>query len=92
MCRPPARPAQKPQPRITANDDQVGPVTGRVNHPSPSEKSVSATKPAEKCLSDLCDFGRQMEKDGYWLGGSGYGYGYPMAESGYVTLEGSVQC
>jgi sporulation protein YlmC with PRC-barrel domain len=58
-------------------------ATGVVNRPSPDEKKVSAIKPVEKCLSDLHAFDNQMETDGYWLVGSGYGYGYPVSGAGY---------
>ena len=59
------------------------PATGTAAQPSASAKSISATKPAQKCLSDLRAFDNQMEKDGHWLGAAGYGYGYPMGEIGY---------
>jgi len=49
-------------------------ATDAVAKPSPSETTVSTTRPAETCLNDLGAFDRQMEKDGYWPGRAGNGY------------------
>ena len=55
----------------------------------PAATATSAKSPSQKCLSDLSAFQAQLQKDGYWRGGSGYGYGYPMVgydyDGGMVT-------
>jgi sporulation protein YlmC with PRC-barrel domain len=56
----------------------------------PIAASAAATPTADKCLTDLSAFDQQMEKDGYWLGASGYGYGYPMGGYGYGYAMGGV--
>ena len=53
------------------------PVADTSAQPTSSMENVAGPKPAEKCLSDLRAFDSQMEKDGYWLGASGDGFGYP---------------
>ena len=60
-------------------------VTGTATHTSSSgDKAVTpAVKPAASCLNDLSVFHEQMQKDGYWLGGSGDAYGYPVGDMGY---------
>ncbi len=59
--------------------------TNTMTRASPGDEKLAAVEPAKKCLGDLLAFDKQMQKDGYWLGGSGYGYGYPMdgLSSGY---------
>lgn len=51
--------------------------------PPAAAAAVVVSKPAEACLSDVRAFHDQMQKEGYWLGGSAYGYGYPIGGYGY---------
>lgn len=39
---------------------------------------MADAKPAQVCLDHLKAFDTRMETEGYWLGGSGYGFGYPL--------------
>jgi sporulation protein YlmC with PRC-barrel domain len=52
--------------------------TSPVHNPPGTTIAVSNEKPAQQCLTDLRAFERQMQTGGYWLPGSGDGYGYPM--------------
>jgi sporulation protein YlmC with PRC-barrel domain len=39
--------------------------------------------PAVACLKDVHAFNTQMQTEGYWLGGAGNAYGYPMGGYGF---------
>lgn len=69
---PAADPASKTPPAARTPTDE-----------SAAAKNVTAVQPAEKCLADVRSFSAKMNKDGYWLGGSDYGYGFPMGGYGY---------
>lgn len=62
------------------------PESAAARKPSPDTNTASKMNASKKCVSDLSAFDSQMQKDGYWLGGSGYGgygYGYPIYGYGY---------
>ena len=39
--------------------------------------------PAAHCLSEIKGFDARLQKEGYWMHGSSYGFGYPMFDYGY---------
>jgi sporulation protein YlmC with PRC-barrel domain len=65
-------------------------ATGATRHDTSSANGNAAmAKPATQCLGDLSDFNSQMSKDGHWLGGSRYGYGYPLG--GFGSARGAMR-
>ncbi|MGG6892302.1 PRC-barrel domain-containing protein [Rhizobium sp. BR 315] len=58
-----------------------------VNPPSSSDRTSASVKPSETCWTDLRTFTKEMQKDGYWLSGVGYGYGYPMMGGNAAAVD-----
>lgn len=50
---------------------------------SPALAAPASATPAAACLNDLRAFGTQLRTEGYWLGESGLGYGYPISGIAY---------
>ena len=48
------------------------------DEPQGKPDTWSDSKPAQACLDNLKTFHTRMESEGFWLGGSGFGYGYPL--------------
>jgi sporulation protein YlmC with PRC-barrel domain len=61
----------------------ASPTVGAPPANPPAGTVAAAEKPATACLTELRSFESQMQKDGYWVGGSDLGYGYPMLGYGY---------
>lgn len=58
---------------------------------TPAAGSTAATaKPAEPCLTNVRALRTKMSKQGYWIGSSDAGYGYPMGAFGYGYGYGTM--
>jgi sporulation protein YlmC with PRC-barrel domain len=50
---------------------------------TPALATPAGVPVAAACLNDLRAFGTQLRTEGYWLGGPGPGYGYPLSGFAY---------
>jgi sporulation protein YlmC with PRC-barrel domain len=65
------------------------PAKTEAPNPTATESDMAAPKAAGVCWNDLKSFNSKMEKDGYWVSGEGYGFGYPMGAAGLGLYGGS---
>ncbi len=73
-------------PLLAAQPSAAGgatPATAPIGASLANTTDATPVQPAEACLNDVRSFSGRMQKDGYWLGASDYGYGYPMGGYGY---------
>ncbi|MCW6512643.1 PRC-barrel domain-containing protein [Lichenifustis flavocetrariae] len=66
-----------------AGATQTAPIHNDEVPPSPVAQASPVAEPSASCLDDLRDFNAKIEKDGYWLGGSAFGYGFPAGGWGF---------
>lgn len=67
----------------------IGTGAGAQQAPQPSAPGAQQSAVAQQCLNDLNAFGERMDKDGFWLSGYGYRWGYGVPP-GVVTPWGAV--
>ena len=68
----------------------LAPPLRAADEPQGGPTTWSDAKPAQVCLDHLKAFNGQMESEGYWLGGSGYSYGYPLGGYWFGASAGAA--
>jgi len=91
LCFGLAAPLYAAQPPAPGTADETPPAAKPAGVTTAATTDVAKVQPAQACLSDVRSFTATMRKDGYWLGGSEYDYGYPMgaypASAGYSNAR-----